>query len=44
VADPLSTNHTVDGLPVDVYHFAIGAVDTAGQVSELSSVVSKDLR
>jgi hypothetical protein len=32
------------GLPGDVCHFAIGAVDTAGLVSEMSAIVSKDLR
>ena len=44
ISDPLLTEYTLNGLPADIYHFAIGALDTAGLVSELLAVVSKDLR
>jgi hypothetical protein len=44
VPDPLLTTYTLNGLPGDIYHFAVGAVDTGGLISDLSGIVSKDLR
>lgn len=41
IADPLATEHVVDGLAPDTYHFSLSARDSAGNLGEMSAVVSK---
>jgi hypothetical protein len=43
VSDSAATSHTVSGLPADTYHFSMVALDTSGNPSELSAVVSKTI-
>ncbi|MFM7273408.1 MAG: fibronectin type III domain-containing protein, partial [Gammaproteobacteria bacterium] len=43
IDDPLREEHRLDGLPPDTWHFAVAAIDTAGNPSELSAVVSKTI-
>jgi hypothetical protein len=41
VDDPMMTTYTVDGLAPDTYHFSMAAKDSDGNLSALSTVVSK---
>ncbi len=43
VSDSAATRHTMSGLSADTYHFSMVALDTAGNPSELSAVVSKTI-
>jgi hypothetical protein len=43
IDNPLSEQYRLEGLPPDTWHFAVAAIDTAGNASELSAVVSKTI-
>ena len=44
VNNPLDSTYTVSGMAPDVYHFSMSAQDTAGKLSALSAVVSKNVQ
>ena len=43
VSDSAANSHIVSGLPAGTYHFSMVALDTSGNPSELSAVVSKTI-